>query len=170
MNGQLDPQQHEWAGHERVIVFDGVCNWCNAWVHFILDHDPHAKFKFGTLQSQPAQRILKELRLPADDFETFLLVERGRVFTKSTAALRIVGQLSGLWPLLSVGIVIPRPLRDALCDYVARRRYRWLGKSETCHVHEPAVRGRFVNEPEVIAAPFTVAYQKERPCQDSLRE
>jgi predicted DCC family thiol-disulfide oxidoreductase YuxK len=144
MTDRLDPQRHKWAGYERVIVFDGVCNWCNAWVDFTLDHDPHAKFKFGTLQSPHAQQILKELRLSADDFETFLLLERGRVFTKSTAALRIARQLSGLWPLLSLGIVIPRLLRDAVYDYIARRRYRWKGKSDTCRVPTPAERERFV--------------------------
>ena len=135
---------HEWAGHDRVIVFDGVCNWCNAWVNFTLAHDLHGKFKFGTLQSQPAQQILKELGFHADDFETFLLLERGRVFTKSTAALRIVRHLSGLWPLFYLGIVVPRPLRDAAYDYIARRRYRLMGKSETCRVPTPAERNRFV--------------------------
>lgn len=135
---------HEWAGHERVIVFDGVCHWCNAWVNFTLARDPHAKFKFGTLQSQPGQQILTELGFHADDFQTFLLLERGRVFTKSTAALRIVRQLSGLWPLLYVGIVIPRPLRDAAYDYIARHRYHWMGKSDTCRVPTQAERERFV--------------------------
>ena len=111
---------------------------------FTLARDPHGKFKFGTLQSQPAQQILKELGLHADDFETFLLLERGRVFTKSTAALRIVRQLSGLWPLLYLGIAIPRPLRDAVYDYVARHRYRWMGKSDTCRIPAQAERERFV--------------------------
>jgi predicted DCC family thiol-disulfide oxidoreductase YuxK len=144
MYAQLDPQRHEWAGYERVIVFDGVCNWCNAWVNFTLDHDPLGKFKFGTLQSPQAQQILKDLCLPADDFETFLLLEQGRVFSKSTAALRVARQLSGFWPLLNVIVVIPRPLRDAVYDYVASRRYRWMGKSATCRVPTPAERERFV--------------------------
>jgi predicted DCC family thiol-disulfide oxidoreductase YuxK len=144
MIGRLDPRQHKWAGYERVIVFDGICHWCNAWVKFTLARDPHGKFKFGTLQSEPAQQILKELRLPTDNFETFLLLERGRVFTKSTAALRIFRQLSGLWPLLSLGIVIPRPLRNAMYDYLARRRYRWMGKAETCRVPAQTERERFV--------------------------
>ena len=144
MNGRLDPHQHEWAGHERVIVFDGVCNWCNGWVNFTLARDPHGKFKFGTLQSEPAQQILKVLGLPTDNFETFLLLERGRAFTKSTAALRIVRQLPGLWPLLYLGVLIPRPLRDAVYDYVAQRRYRWMGKAETCRVPTQTERERFV--------------------------
>ncbi len=141
---RLDPTAHEWATQERLILFDGVCNWCNAWVTFTRTRDPHGKFKFGTLQSEPAQQILKDLRLPSDDFETFLLLEQGRVFTKSTAALRILRQLSGLWPLFYLGIVIPRPLRDAIYDYVARRRYRWMGKANTCRVPSPAERDRFV--------------------------
>lgn len=144
MTGRLDPQQHKWAGYERVIFFDGVCNWCNAWVNFALARDPHGKFKFGTLQSPQAQQILNNLRLPADDFETFLLLERGRVFTKSTAALRIVRHLPGFWSWLYLGIVIPRPIRDAVYDYVAQRRYRWLGKAETCRVPTLAERERFV--------------------------
>jgi predicted DCC family thiol-disulfide oxidoreductase YuxK len=144
MPRQLDSTLHQWAGYERVIVFDGVCNWCNAWVNFTIDHDPHGRFKFGTLQSEPAQQILKDLRLPADDFETFLLLEQGRVFTKSTAALRILRQLSGIWPLFYLGIVVPRPLRDAVYDYIARRRYEWMGQSETCRIPTPAERNRFV--------------------------
>lgn len=98
----------------------------------------------ATLQSEPAQQILKELGFHADDLETFLLLEHGRVFTKSTAALRILRHLSGLWPLLYVGIAIPRPLRDALYDYIARHRYQWMGKSETCCIPTTAERERFV--------------------------
>jgi len=144
MNDQLVPTSHEWATHERVIVFDGICNWCNAWVNFTIDHDPLAKFKFATLQSEAAQQILKELRLPAKDFETLLLLEQGHIFTKSTAALRVVKQLSSFWPFFYLAILIPRPLRDAAYDYIARHRYQWMGKSETCHVPTPEHRGRFV--------------------------
>jgi predicted DCC family thiol-disulfide oxidoreductase YuxK len=141
---RLDPQQHKWVEYERVIIFDGICHWCNGWVNFTLVRDPHGKFKFGTLQSEPAQQILRALGLPTDNFETFLLLERDRVFTKSTAALRIIRHLSGLWPLLYIGIVIPRPLRDALYDYVAQRRYRWMGKTETCRVPTQTDQERFV--------------------------
>lgn len=141
---RLAPTSHEWAKEERLIVFDGVCNWCNAWVDFTITHDPHAKFKFGTLQSEPAQQILTSLRLSTEGFETFLLLEHGRVYTKSTAALKIMRQLSGLWSLLYIGIVIPRPFRDAIYDYIARRRYRWMGKADTCRVPTPAEHDRFV--------------------------
>lgn len=135
---------HEWARHERIIVFDGICNWCHAWVDFTINHDPHAKFKFGLLQSEQAKEILNALHLPTENFGTFMLLEHGRVYTKSTAALRIVKHLSGFWPLFYLGIMIPRPLRDALYDYVARHRYRWMGKADTCRVPTPTEHGRFV--------------------------
>lgn len=144
MNRTLDQNSHEWTKHERVIVFDGVCNWCNAWVNFAIDHDPYQKFKFGTLQSEQGQLIQQDLHLPTDDFATFLLLEQSRVFTKSTAALRIVRHLSGIWPLFYLLIVVPRPLRDALYDFVARHRYKWMGKAETCRVPSSNERARFV--------------------------
>ncbi len=144
MNVERDLRSHEWARYDRVIVFDGVCNWCNAWVNFTIDRDPMRKFKFGMLQSESAQEILKGCHLSTDDFETFVLLERGRVFTKSTAALRIARHLSGLWPLLYVLIVVPRSIRDAVYDYIARHRYHWMGKAEACRVPTPAERERFV--------------------------
>ncbi|HEU4686493.1 MAG TPA: DCC1-like thiol-disulfide oxidoreductase family protein [Nitrospira sp.] len=143
MKTELDPG-HEWAGYERVIVFDGLCNWCNAWVSFAMRRDPGRKLKFGTLQSEKGQRALNELELSSEEFETFLLLERGRVFTKSTAALRVACQLTGLWPVFSLLLAVPRPIRDALYDVVARHRYRWMGKADVCRVPAPEDRGRFV--------------------------
>ena len=144
MEHTLVPESHEWTKHERVIIFDGVCNWCNFWVNFAIDHDPLGTFKLGTLQSHYAGQILRELHLSSDDFETFLLLERNRVFTKSTAALRVAKQLSGLWPLLYLFIIIPVPIRDAVYDFVARHRYRWMGKADTCRVPTANDRARFV--------------------------
>jgi predicted DCC family thiol-disulfide oxidoreductase YuxK len=144
MMGSFDPGSHQWARHERVIVFDGVCNWCNVWVNFVIAHDPHGKFKFGTLQSDQGQQILETLQLSTKDFSTFLLLEQTRVYTKSTAALRIVRHLSGVWPLFYLSLLIPRPLRDALYDYVARHRYEWMGNTDACQPPSTDERGRFV--------------------------
>lgn len=135
---------HEWGRYQRVIVFDGVCNFCNAFVNFVLDHDPQGKFKFGTLQSQPAQLILTQMDLPTEDYETFLLLESGTIFTKSTAALRILRALPGYWSWLYAFIIIPRPVRDFVYSVIARYRYRWMGKSETCRVPSPQERARFI--------------------------
>jgi predicted DCC family thiol-disulfide oxidoreductase YuxK len=144
MNDQLDPSAHEWTKYKRLILFDGVCNWCNAWVNFAIAHDPDRRFKFGTLQSEPAQHILRDLQLSATDYQTFLLLERGRVYTRSTAALRVIRQLSWWWPLYYVGVLVPGPLRDLVYDFVARHRHQWMGRSDTCRVPTQAERDRFV--------------------------
>jgi len=145
MHERVDVGNHDWFKYERVIVFDGVCNWCNFWVNFTIARDPSAKFKFGLLQSAQARQIMDVLGLAVDDFQTFLLLERGEIFQKSTAALRVVKQLSGLWPLFYYCcIVVPSPLRDAVYDFIARRRYRWMGKSSTCRVPTREEQGRFV--------------------------
>ncbi|MBX3234912.1 MAG: DUF393 domain-containing protein [Nitrospiraceae bacterium] len=139
----IDPTTHEWAVLERVIVFDGICNWCNAWVNFTMARD-YGRFRFATLQSDKGRQLLKTLGLSEQDFETFLLLERGQVFVKSTAALRIARQLSGCWPLLSLFIIVPRSLRDVLYDLVARHRYRLMGKAQSCRVPTAEEQHRFV--------------------------
>ena len=144
MNDQLDPSVHEWAKYERLILFDGVCNWCNAWVNFAIAHDPAGQFKFGMLQSEQAQHILRDLNLSATDYQTFLLLEEGHVFTKSTAALRVIRQLSWWWPLYYACVLVPTPIRDVVYDFVARHRYRWMGRTATCRVPTREERDRFV--------------------------
>jgi predicted DCC family thiol-disulfide oxidoreductase YuxK len=144
MNDQLDPSVHEWTKYKRLILFDGVCNWCNTWVSFTIAHDPAGQFKFGTLQAEPAQRILHDLHLSATDYQTFLLLEEGHVYTKSTAALRVLRQLSGWWPLYYVGVLVPAPLRDVVYDFVASHRYQWMGRAATCRVPTQGERDRFV--------------------------
>jgi len=135
---------HDWGQYEKVIVFDGVCNFCNAFVNFVLKRDSRGLFKFGTLQSQPAQDILTQLHLSTQDYETFLLLEHGNVFTKSTAALKILRCLPGIWPWLYAFIIIPRPLRDLVYSVIARHRYQWMGKSDTCRVPSPKEQARFI--------------------------
>ena len=137
-------QSPEWGHYERVIVFDGVCNFCNAFVNFVLKWDSPGLFRFGTLQSQPAQDILAQLHLSTRDYETFLLLENGKVFTKSTAALKVLRCLPGVWPWMYAFIIIPRPLRDMVYSVIARNRYQWMGKSDTCRVPTPEERARFI--------------------------
>lgn len=144
MNDQLDPSVRAWAKYERLILFDGVCNWCNVWVNFVIAHDPDGQFKFGILQSEPAQRILHDLHMPTTDYQTFLLLEEGHVFTKSTAALRVIRQLSRWWPLYYLCVLVPAPIRDVVYDFVARHRYRWMGRTATCRVPTREERDRFV--------------------------
>ena len=122
------------------MLFDGVCNLCNGAVRFILARDPAARFQFASLQSEAARRLLGE-NAPE---ETIVLREGGKIYSQSTAALRIARELRVPWPLLYAFIVVPRPLRDAIYDWVARHRYQWFGKREVCMVPMPEVRGRFL--------------------------
>ncbi len=129
---------------ERIIFFDGVCNVCNASVQFILKRDPEGAFKYCTLQSARGQKTLEENGMPTGTFDTFLLSENGKLYTKSTAALRAVKELSGFWPMLYVFIIVPAFVRDTIYGFVARNRYKWFGKKESCMIPTPEIRSRFL--------------------------
>ena len=128
-----------------LVLFDGVCNLCNGFVLFVIARDPSSRFQFGTLQSASARRVLDLHdtleRLP----DTIVLVDQGRVYTRSTAALRIAKQLTFPWPLAYGCVVIPRPLRDWVYGIVARNRYRWFGKRDHCMMPTPDIRARFID-------------------------
>lgn len=132
------------ADRHAVILFDGVCNLCNGAVNFIIDHDPAGYFKLAALQSEAARPLLEEHGLSADVLDSLVLIEEGRAYQRSTAALRIVGRLRGPWPLLRVFLAVPRPLRDAVYDWVATNRYDWFGRRDKCRVPTPELRERFL--------------------------
>jgi len=127
-----------------VILFDGSCGLCTRAVRFVLRHDPRGRFRFAALQSDTGRRLLEEAgRLPPDT-DSVMLIEPGRLFIRSTAALRIARGLSGPWPLWYILIVVPRPLRDAVYRFVARRRTRWFGRPAYCPVPAPEWKERFL--------------------------
>jgi predicted DCC family thiol-disulfide oxidoreductase YuxK len=128
-----------------LILFDGYCNLCSGTVQFILKHDRKAKFRFASLQSEYGKSLLQKHQLPTDSFGTFVLIEADIVFTKSTAALRIVKSLTGIWPLLYVAIIIPRFLRDAIYNLVARNRYKWFGRRDSCWLPKNEWKERFMD-------------------------
>jgi predicted DCC family thiol-disulfide oxidoreductase YuxK len=129
----------------NVILFDGVCNLCNGFVQFVIERDPDDRFQFGSLQSAAARRVLDQHHASSTLLDSVVLVEEGRLFTGSTAALRIVRRLRFPWSLAASMLVIPRPLRDWLYTGVARRRYRWFGKREHCMVPTPGLQSRFID-------------------------
>lgn len=130
-------------GH-AVVLFDGVCNLCNGAVNFIIDRDPEGHVQFAPLQSDLAQTALEARGHSALDLDTIVLLTDDAVHVRSDAALRIARQLSGAWPLLSLFLWVPRPLRDAVYDWVASHRYDWFGKQDTCRLPTPALRRRFL--------------------------
>lgn len=127
-----------------VVLFDGACNLCNGLVRFIIVRDPRAHFQFAPLGTEAATRALAGATLPDPVPDSLVLIDEGAVFTRSTAALRIARRLTFPWPLAYSLLVIPRAVRDRTYDAIARRRYRWFGRRETCMVPSAAVRARFL--------------------------
>ena len=133
------------SNNHPIVLFDGVCGLCEKSVNFIIAHDPDSTFRFAPLQSEIGRQLLLQHQLDADALQTVVLIESGRVYTRSTAALRIVRRLCRPLSLLSVLIAIPPPLRDAVYDWIARNRYRWSGKNQTCQLPTPATVQRFIS-------------------------
>jgi len=117
---------------------------CNRSVQFIVARDPAAHFRFAALGSEAAQRLLGESVLTGPLPDSIALIEHGRAYTRSAAALHIARRLRFPWPLVSALIVAPRPLRDLVYDLIARNRYRWFGKRDACMVPTPELRKRFL--------------------------
>jgi predicted DCC family thiol-disulfide oxidoreductase YuxK len=129
-----------------VVLFDGVCNFCSASVRFIVRRDPAARFRFASIQSEAGAELMRAhgLALPDGDPASIVLIEDGRAYERSTAALRIARRLRFPWKLCWAFVVVPRLLRDAVYDFVARHRYRWFGKKDVCMVPTPELRARFL--------------------------
>ena len=131
---------------QRVILFDGVCNFCNSAVNFAIKRDKKSTLKFAPLQSAEAHALLASYELPPVDMKSFVFIENGRSYTRSTAALKVCRYLNSFWPLMYGFIIVPKFLRDGIYNWIAKNRYRWFGKKEVCMIPTPEVRSRFLNE------------------------
>lgn len=127
-----------------VILFDGVCNFCNASINFLMDRDPDGRFVFGALQSEEGRAMLRDLDLADDYIDSIVLIEDGKAWTASDAVLQISRHMSGLWPVLRWARILPKSLRDAVYNWIATHRYTWFGKRESCRVPTPEERSRFL--------------------------
>jgi len=127
-----------------LILFDGFCGLCNGWVDFILGHDRRLLFRFAALQSPAGQEVLNRFGLPPDFIDSFVLVEDGRVYYRSSAFLRALRGLGLPYSLAAVFIVIPRVLRDQVYRVVAAHRLSWFGRRNTCRVPTSEEAGRFI--------------------------
>ena len=128
----------------QVILFDGVCNLCNASINFIIDRDHQQLFRYASLQSDFGQQV-KEQFGKGEELDSVLLLKEGQLLQKSDAALAIAGQLDGFWFLLKVFRVVPRPIRDAVYSWIARNRYRWFGKQDACRIPTPELKALFLD-------------------------
>jgi predicted DCC family thiol-disulfide oxidoreductase YuxK len=127
-----------------IIVFDGLCNLCTASVQFILRHERKPYFKFAPMQSKAGAAVLEASGLAPGDVDTFVLIEDGRAYMRSDAALRVARGLSAPWSLAGALAIIPRPIRDWAYRIIARNRYQWFGRRAACMVPSPEVRARFL--------------------------
>lgn len=127
-----------------IVFFDGVCNFCNYWVNFAIKRDKKKKLRFAALQGETAARILAAHQLPINSLSTVVLIDNGKVYTQSSAALRISKHLDGGWKLLYGLMIIPKFIRDFFYNIIARNRYKWWGKKETCMVPDPGLVERFL--------------------------
>jgi len=127
-----------------VLLFDGVCNLCNSSVQFILKRDPKGIFRFASLQSEEAEALLEQYEDKPEDLDSVLLLEGEELYARSDAALRVARRLTGLWPFLYAFIVVPRPIRNGLYNWIARNRYRWFGKKDQCMMPRPEWKHRFL--------------------------
>ena len=127
-----------------IVLFDGVCSLCNSAIDLIVRNDKGGHFKVGALQDEKAKAILKDYDIEDDYLDPIILVRGNSVFYKSRAALEISRKMKGAWPLLYSFILIPSIIRDPIYDWIARHRYRWFGKKETCRLPTLAERAKFL--------------------------
>lgn len=131
--------------HSPIILFDGVCNLCNSAVQFIIRHDKKSLFRFASLQGDHGQQLLKDYHLSLDDFNSFVLIQNNKTFTKSSAAMQVVKQLGKPVNFLYGFIIVPSFIRNAVYDIIAKNRYSWFGKKDECILPTPALKERFLN-------------------------
>lgn len=127
-----------------VVLFDGVCNLCNSVVQLVIRHDKKKQFRFASLQSDFGQKILQQFHLPMIEFNSFIYLENGKLYTKSTAALRVAKKMDRPWKLLYSFTIVPPFIRNGVYNWVARNRYKWYGKQETCWLPSPDLQARFI--------------------------
>jgi len=130
-----------------ILLIDGQCVLCSRLANFIAKREPAGNIRFAALQSDAGQHILANIGYPnAERLDSVVWVQDGAAYTKSSAALQVVRQLNGLWPLLYGFALIPSPLRDWAYDRLAARRYRWFGKTDACMLPPVELRQRYIDD------------------------
>lgn len=128
----------------KIILFDGVCNLCNNTVTFVIKRDRKNRFKFATLQSDVANDLLSGFPDNSPKLDSIVLLDGDKKYSKSSAALRIAKGLSGGYPLLYGFMIIPKFIRDWIYDIIARNRYKWFGKRDSCMIPTPELNEKFL--------------------------
>jgi predicted DCC family thiol-disulfide oxidoreductase YuxK len=131
---------------ESILLFDGHCSLCNGSVDFVLKRDIHKKLLLASIQGPAGQRVLTHYGLPSTYLDTLVLVEQGKVYLGSTAALRVARLLGGGWPLFYGLIVIPKGIRDRIYQWISEHRYQWFGRKDVCRMPTASESAHFLKE------------------------
>lgn len=130
--------------YDPIVLFDGVCNLCNASVQFILKRDKRNRMLFASLQSERGKELLVKHGLPVDDYASFVYIKGNKVYMKSSGALHVLKDIGGLWKLFYVFIIVPRPIRDYVYSLIANSRYRLFGRRKVCMMPTEELKSRFL--------------------------
>ena len=130
---------------DPLVLFDGVCNFCNYWVNFAIKRDKKKKLKFTTLQGATAKQLLPRYNINPTSLNSVIFIDKGKAYTQSSASLRICKYMDGGWKLFYGFMIIPKFIRDFFYNIIARKRYKWFGKKEECMVPTPELRNRFLD-------------------------
>lgn len=128
---------------KKLILFDGECNFCDRSVQFIIKRDPKAYFKFSSIQSEIGQSLRKRNNIP-QQIDSLVLIDDNKWYCKSSAVLRVCRNLSGLWKICVFFLIVPRPIRDFFYEIIAKNRYKWFGKKDSCMLPASEIRDRFL--------------------------
>ena len=129
---------------QPLILFDGVCNFCNSAVNFTIRRDKLKIIKFAPLQSAVGNQFLRQYNLPTEEMRSFIFIENGVAYTQSTAAIKVCKYLNNLWPLCKVFLIVPKFIRDGAYNWIAKNRYKWFGTRQSCMIPTPDVKARFL--------------------------
>jgi len=129
---------------KKIILFDGVCNLCNSSVTFVIERDKKDLFRFAALQEPAGQQLIKQYQIDISKTDSIILIDGDKAYVKSTAALKVARHLGGGYPLLYGFMIIPNFIRNWVYDYVARNRYKWYGKKESCMIPTPELKAKFL--------------------------
>lgn len=128
----------------KIILFDGICNFCNYWVNFILDRDKDNHFKFAAFQSPKGKELLKQFSLSENDFDSFILISQSNLLKKSSAAFEITKNLNGWVKVINIFSFLPHTFTDFIYDLIAKNRYRIFGKREACRIPAEKEKNKFL--------------------------
>ena len=129
---------------KKILLFDGVCNLCNSSVTYVIQRDKKDLFRFAALQEPAGQQLIEKYQIDTSKTDSIILIENGKAYTKSTAALRVARHLGGAYPLLYGFMIVPNFIRNWVYDFVARNRYKWYGKKDSCMIPTPELKSKFL--------------------------